>query len=53
MRWLKLNFYSYITEKKTYNNQYFRYKSPQEVKIKLEAGEVISVFTLKSIGNDT
>ena len=53
MKWLELKFYSNKTEKKTYNNLYFRYKSLQEVKRGLEAGEVISGFTLGSTGKDT
>jgi hypothetical protein len=53
MRWLKLKFYFNTPEKKTYNNQYFRYESFEEVRRKFEAGEVISGFTLESTGSDT
>ena len=53
MRWLKLKFYFNTLEKKTYNDQYFRYASFEEVRRKFEAGEVISGFTLESTGNDT
>ena len=51
MKRLKLKFYSNKTKKKTYNNNYFRYKSLQEVKRKLELGEAMSGFTLESTGN--
>ena len=54
MKWFKRLFHiGDKTEKKTYNNNYFRYESLEEIERKVEVGEVISGFTLESTGEDT
>ena len=54
MKWFKRLFHiGDKTEKKTYNNNYFRYESLEEIERKVEVGEVISGFTLESTGDDT
>ena len=54
MKWLKTRFGSNKTGNKTHNNNHFRHEYVEEVKRKLEVGEMISGFLLESTGtNDT